>query len=451
MPKGREMNRFAWIILLLTGVAAANSDVPPPEQSAPVLVRGATIHTVSGDAIDNGRLLIRDGRIVEVGGPQLDPAAGGATDEAAQWETIDLEGLHVYPGLISANTVLGLVEIEAVRATVDVAETGAINPNARAEIAINPDSENIPVARANGILAALTAPLTGGNLIAGLSAVIQLDGWTYEDMTLKAPVGMHITLPTLRIPDGLEEPESLQFIERRDERLELLHGSFEEAMAYRDASRAGEDIETDRRWEAMLPVFDGSLPVFAHVDDLMQIRYALRLADEFGLRLVIVGGSDAWRIADVLAAKNVAVILSGLHVTPMRRWEAYSTPSESPRRLLAAGVKVAIANMGGTFVAPMERNLPYEAAEAVAWGLDPDEAMRMITLYPAQILGVDDRLGSIEAGKDASFIVTDGDPLDIRTQVLRAFIQGREIDLATRQTALYDKYSERLRQLGVGH
>jgi imidazolonepropionase-like amidohydrolase len=331
-----------------------------------------------------------------------------------------------------------------------VAETGAINPSARAEIAINPDSENIPVARANGILAALTAPLTGGNLIAGRSAVIQLDGWTAEDMTIRAPVGMHITLPGLRIPDGLRESQRRQFIERRDEQLERLHSSFNDALAYRDAQAAGATSAIDRRWEAMLPVFAGTLPVFAHVNELSEIRYALNLAAEYDFRLVIVGGADAWRIADVLAAREIPVIIAGVHLPPARRWEGYSTPSENPVKLLAAGVRVAIANVGGTFVAPMERNLPYEAAEAVAWGLDPEEAIRMITLYPAQILGVADRLGSIEPGKDASFIVTDGNPLDIRTQVLRAFIQGREIDLSTRHTDLNAKYGERLNQIGLG-
>jgi imidazolonepropionase-like amidohydrolase len=426
------------LLCIATGVMA-NPNVPEPPQSEPILFAGATIHTVSGETIANGRMLVSNGRI---------EAIAGANDSSVSADrAVDLSGLHVYPGLISADTVLGLVEIEAVRATVDVAEPGPINPNTRAEIAVNPDSENLPVARANGILIALTAPLTGASLIAGRSAAIQLDGWTTEDMTLQAPIAMHISLPNLRVPDGVREPQRRQFIERRDERLGLLRSSFEDALAYRKAKAAGEIPEIDRRWDAMIPVFDRELPVFAHVDDLMQIRYALRLADEFAFDLVIVGGADAWRIADVLSAREVPVIISGLHRPPMRRWEAYSTPSENPIRLHEAGVKVAIANMGGTFVAPTERNLPYEAAEAVAWGLDPDEALRMITLYPAEILGIDDRVGSIEPGKDATFIVTNGNPLDIRTNVARAFVQGREIDLSSRHTVLNDKYSERLRQI----
>jgi imidazolonepropionase-like amidohydrolase len=433
------MNRQLLTLWFVAGIAFADPNVPAPPQNEPVLYTGATIHTVAGATIENGRMLVSGGRISAIG------TAGEIAGDAIR--TIALSGQHVYPGFISADTVLGLVEIEAVRATVDVAEPGSINPNTRAEIAINPDSENFPVARANGILVALTAPLTSGSLIAGRSAAIQLDGWTTEDMTIAAPVGMHMSVPGLRVPDRMLEPQRDQFIERRDEQLALLTTSFVEARAYRQAKEAGEIEAVDRRWEAMMPVFDRELPVFAHVDDLMQIRYALRLAEEFKFDLVIVGGADAWRIADLLAERGVPVIVSGLHRPPLRRWEAYSTPSENPIRLHEAGVKVAIANMGGTFIAPMERNLPYEAAEAVAWGLDPEEAIRMITLYPAEILGIDDRVGSLETGKDATFIVTDGDPLDIRTNVVRAFVQGREIDLSSRHTRLNEKYSERLRRL----
>jgi len=432
------MNRYVLALLFVAAAAAANTNVPPAPHTGSFSLSGATIHTVSGATIEDGLLVVEDGRIVSV---------GNANGEEAD---VDLGGLHVYPGLISANTVLGLVEIQAVRATVDVQEPGPINPNARAEVAVNPDSENIPVTRANGVLAALTAPLSGGSLIAGRSAVIQLDGWTREDMTLRAPVGMHMSLPGLRVPDGMEEPQRRRFIDQRDEQLELLRTSFEDALAYRKAKAAGEIDEIDRRWDAMIPVFDRELPIFAHVDELMQIRYALRLAEEFGFRLVIVGGADAWRIAELLAEREIPVIVSAVHLPPQRRWEGYSTPSENPIRLFEAGVKVAIANPGGTFTAPHERNLPYEAAEAVAWGLDPDEALRMITLYAAQILGIDDRLGSIEPGKDATFIVTDGNPLEIRTEVLRAFVQGREIDLSSRHTTLNEKYGERLRQLEAG-
>lgn len=436
------MSRSCLVLMLVAVAAGASPNVPEPPQSGSILFTGATIHTVSGTAVAGGKLLVRDGRIESVDGAEAPLSAD---------TTIDLAGLHVYPGLISANTALGLVEIQAVRATLDVTESGPVNPNARAEVAINPDSELLPVTRANGVLVALSVPQAGRqSLILGRSAAIELDGWTWEEMTVKAPVGLHIAWPSLRVPDDLPDERRRELEKRRDERLELLHTSFEEAAAYRKAREAGTIEEIDLRWEAMLPVFTGELPVFAHAEDLMQLRHALRLKDEFGFELVIVGGADAWRIATVLAEKNVAVIVGGTHLLPQRRHEGYSTAFENPARLLAAGVRTAIASPGGTFTAPHERNLPYEAATAVAHGLDHDEALKAVTLYPAQILGIDDRLGSLEPGKDATFFVTDGDPLEITTQVRRAFIEGRELDLTNRQTTLYEKYRERLRQVGTG-
>lgn len=454
------MRKLGLVSLVIASAAAANPNVPAPPQAAPMLLTNATIHTVSGPTIARGKLLVSEGRIAAIGGPEA--------DIAVPERVIDLGGLDVYPGLISANTALGLVEIQAVRATLDVTEPGPVNANARADVAVNPDSELLPVTRANGVLIALSVPQAGNrSLIVGRSAAIQLDGWTSEQMTVKTPVGLHVVWPEMRIPDGLPAQRREQLIERRDEQLQTLRRSFEDARAYATAVAAAEasgdrppprdrgtgtaipeTVETDLRWEAMLPVFSGDLPVFAHVDELDQIRHALALADEFGFRLVIVGGMDAWRIADVLAERQVPVIFSGVHRLPMRRWEPYSTAFEAPAKLLAAGVTVAIAGPGGTFDAPHSRNLPYEAATAVAHGLDHDEALKAVTLYPARILGLDDRLGSLDVGKDATFIVTDGDPLEISTQVRRAFIAGRELDLTTRHTTLYEKYSERLRQLG---
>jgi imidazolonepropionase-like amidohydrolase len=204
----------------------------------------------------------------------------------------------------------------------------------------------------------------------------------------------------------------------------------------------------DVRWEAMIPVLEGRMPLFAHADDLQQLRHALDFARRFDLKLVIVGGADAWRIASELASRGVAVIVASINRSPARRWEDYSTPFDNPAKLVAAGVKTAIAGTGTVFDAPHARNLPYEAAKAVAHGLDHDQALASVTLTPAQILGIDDRLGTLEVGKDATFIVTTGDPLDTFTDVKSAFVQGRELDLRSRHTTLYEKYGERLRQLG---
>lgn len=439
------MNRASrWISLAALSIAAARlsaaPNVPPPEQTEPILLTGATIHTVPGTAIANGRMLFREGRIAAIGGPDLpaDPAA----------RVVDLSGLHVYPSLINANTTLGISEIEAVRATLDVAEPGPVNPNVRAERALNPDSDVLPVVRANGVLVALAVPKRSAEgLIVGQSAAIVLDGWTYEDMTVKAPVGLHVFWPGLRIPDDVPDERRQQLVERRDTRLELLDASFEQAAAYRRARAADASTAIDVRWEAMIPVLEGSVPLFAHADDLLEIRHALDFAARFGLRLVIVGGADAWRIADELAARDVAVIVARVNRSPSRRWEAYSTPFETPSKLAAAGVKVAIAGDGTVFDAPHARNLPYDAAKAVAFGFTREQALASITQAPAEILGIDDKLGTLEVGKDATFIVTTGDPLDTFTAVRAAFVRGRELDLENRQTTLYEKYRERLHQL----
>ena len=430
------MRLLTMTLLAVSSTAAANPNIPPPPQSEPILVINAVIHTVSGETIADGRMLFSEGRIETISGGSI---------EAPNARVIDLGGRHVYPGLIAAHTALGLVEISAVRATSDVAEPGLVNPNARTEVAVNPDSELLPVTRANGVLAALSVP--SGGLIRGTSAVIQLDGWTWEDMTVKAPVGMHVAWPVISIPGDVDPEREGQLTEAREERIGELEASLKAAAAYRTARESGEPVEIDLRWEAMIPLFDGSLPVFAHVQDLAQIRHAMHLAEQYGLKLVLVGGADAWRVADQLAERDIPVIVSNVLRLPLRRWEDYNAPFANPAKLAEAGVTFSIATSGGTFDAGHVRNLPYEAAMAVAHGLDAGEALKAVTLYPAQILGVDDRLGSLEAGKDATFIVTDGDPLDIRTQVERAFVQGREIDLSSRHTTLYEKYSEKLDQI----
>jgi imidazolonepropionase-like amidohydrolase len=428
-------------LFLTASAALANPNIPAPPQSEPILITNAVIHTVSGATIENGRMLFDGGRIQAIAGP--------SESIATPARVIDVGGKHVYPGMISAQSVLGLVEIDAVRATIDTTEPGLVNPNVRADVAVNPDSELIPVTRANGVLAALTVPQAGsGSVIVGQSAVIALDGWTIEDMTIKAPAGLHVVWPQMRFADDLPDERKKELEKTRDERLRAIEESFEAARAYRLLPAADRPFEVDLRWESMQPALEGNMPVFAHVQDLLQIRHALHIADEYGLRMILVGAADAWRVADLLAEKRIPVIVGAVQRLPLRAWEDYSTPFQNAAKLQAAGVLFAIATGGDSNSAPNERNLPYEAAKAVAHGLPHDEALKAVTLYPAQILGVADRLGSLESGKDATFIVTDGDPLEITTHVERAFILGRELDLTTRQTVLYEKYRERLRQRG---
>lgn len=426
-------------------LVGATPNIPPPPQREPILITDATLYTVSGPVISNGRMLIENGRISAIGDAALVPAKSGA-------KVISLGGKRVYPGLIVANSSLGLVEIQAVRSTADTTEAGALNPNARALVAVNPDSELLPVARANGVLAALSVPRTSATgLIAGTSALIQLDGWTWEDMGLIPEVGLHVTLPTMRFNPALF-PTLMQ--SRLDEmqrltaqRLKSLEEALDAAAAYAKAKAADANLPVDTRWEAMRTVVSGQRPMFVRADELPQIRYALNLAERYSLKLVIVGGMDAWRIADLLRERNVPVIIAGIQRLPMRRGDDTDSVYRLAGQLAKAGVKFAIARSGSEFDAATDRTLPYEAGAAAAHGLARDEALKAITLYPAQILGAADKLGSLETGKLASFFVTDGDPLDIRTQVERIFIQGREIELSDRQTKLNNKYQQKYLQL----
>jgi imidazolonepropionase-like amidohydrolase len=427
--------------------AGATPNIPPPPQQKAIMITGATIHTVSGAVIANGRMLFDKGRIVAVGTATDLPDAPGAT-------IVPLPGKHVYPGFISANSSLGLVEVQAVRATVDAAETGALNPNARALVAINADSELIPVTRANGVLAVHTVPSANvGGLIAGTSALIQLDGWTWEDMGLVPEAGLHVFLPSMRFNASLYPnlpPARLEEMQRLTaQRIKALEDSFESAAAYVKAQSSGESIAPDVRWESMRPVVAGQRTVFMHADELPQMRYALGFAERFGVKIVIVGGQDAALISGLLRERNVPVIIAGVHRLPLRRGDDVDAPFSLAAKLAATGVKFCIARGGNTFDAATERSLPFEAGTAAGYGLPRDEALKAITLYPAQILGAADKLGSLEKGKLASFIVTDGDPLEIQTHVEHIYIAGRELELTDKQTKLNEKYEQKYKQLGI--
>ncbi len=429
--------------LCATGVAA-NDSVPGADQSQPIALVGGAIHTVSGPVIEGGTLLFDKGRIVAVG-KKVDIPKGA--------KTIDASGKHVYPGLFAAHSNLGLIEIDAVRATLDIEETGLINPNSRAETAVNPDSELIPVTRSNGVLLALSTP--DGGLLPGTSAVLQLDGWTWEDMTLQAPTSMHIHWPNMTPVDAwwIEQSKTEQ-LKHRDERLAKLRHTFQDARAYWTAKRAaaeggGPAVSHDARWEAMIPVLRGELPVIVDADRAEQIQAAVAFAVEQQIKLIILGGYDAPYCADLLKQHDVPVIVSSVYRLPLRRSDPYDTAYTVPERLRKAGVKFCIAG-GSHFSSSNTRNLPYHAATAAAFGLPRDEALRAVTLYPAQILGVADRVGSLEAGKDATLFIADGDILETPTQVETALIQGRQVDLSDRQKRLWKKYQEKYRRQESG-
>jgi len=428
--------------------AHASPNIPPPPQRVALMFTGATLHTVTGESIVNGRMLVEWGRIVAIG-------TSAAVDQNVNATVINLAGKHIYPGLIAANTALGLVEVQAVRATVDSAEAGLLNPNTRALVAVNADSELIPVTRANGVLAALAVPRPGvSSLIAGTSALLQLDGWTWEDMGIVSDVGLHVALPSMRnnaaLFPNLPASRLAEMEVMTQQRLKTLEDAFDMAKAYARAKAADANLPKDVRWEAMLNVvMPGAKqrPVFISAEELPQIRYAINFATRFNVKVVIVGGQDAWRIAPLLREANIAVVIGGVHRLPLRRGDDTDTVFRLAANSHAAGVKFAIARSGSNFDAAMERSLPFEAATAVAYGLPRLEAIKAITINAAEIVGAADKLGSLEVGKLTNFFVTDGDPLDIRTKVERIYIQGRAIPLEDKQTRLNDKYEQKYQQL----
>ena len=412
------------------GHVAPQAPVPARPETGTLALVGATVHTVSGETLAAATVIVEGGKIRAVGRDVAVPTGA---------RTIALAGLHLYPSLISADTVLGLTEIGAVRATQDIVEVGDINPNARAEVAVNPDSELLPVARSNGILVALTAPR--GGLISGTGALLELDGWTWEEMTLKAPVALFVEWPGMTLDRTPGNKVPLEKQERaRDERIQKIRETFETARAYARGQEPSGLPKKDRdvKWDAMIRAARREIPVVVHASSLLEIKAALKLVADLNLRMILEGGQDAWRVADELKRLKVPVLVGNV-MDVGRSWEPYDVNFTTPLKLQQAGVEYCITH-GGGFEAANARNLPYTAAKAVAYGLPAEEALRAITLYPARILGVGDRLGSIEVGKDATLIVTDGDPLDIRVNVQRAFIRGRELDLSDRHKRLYERY-----------
>jgi len=423
----------------ISSLALASDPIPATKQKKPIALTGGTIYTVSGDVIEGGTIVFDKGKITAIGRNVQIP------DDA---ERIDVTGKRIYPGLVDAFSNMGLTEIGSVRGTLDMSETGTINPNVRAEVAFNPESEMIPVARSGGVTVAVSTPL--GGVIAGTSAAMMLDGWTWEDARLKAPVGLFVSWPTMvYVENPFRRQSKEDWLKNRNERLQQLSDAFEDARAYlrakdSESKKGVPSHDTDVRWEAMRPALNKEIPVIVAADELSEIQSAIAWAEKEGVKLVIAGGVDAWRVADVLRQKEIPVILTGIHSGPTRRWEPYDLVFSLAERLREAGVQFCIS---GDYSASNARNLPHHAATAAAYGLPAEEALKAITLSPAKILGLDSAIGSLELGKDATMFVSDGDILELSTRVERVFIQGKKIDLRDKHKQLYEKYSEKYEQL----
>jgi imidazolonepropionase-like amidohydrolase len=428
------------IILLIINKLFPNRIVSPQQaaQTAGVyVIRNAKIVTVTGAVIERGSVLIRDGKIAEVGAKVAAPATARA---------IDATGLSVYPGMIDSGTQLGLTEIGSIQETHDTTELGDFNPHMRAIVAVQPHSELIPVARANGITTAITHP--SGRLVSGQAALINLDGWTWQEMTVKAPAAMWMEYP--RAPRGraaafLQGENAPNLTQLRDRQLAALRQKLEDAQAYAKAKEARAADKSlpprpvDHVLEALIPVVKGELPVLMVANAEREIKGAIELADKYKLKLIISGAGDAWKVASLLKEKNVPVIIGPVTDVPGNEDDDYDVNYSHAAKLYKAGVKFAFQTNDDAYV----RNLPYQAGTSAAFGLPKDEALKAVTIYPAQIFGVDKLLGSIEAGKMANLIVTDGDPLEFKTIVKHMFVNGKPVDLSSRHTRLYDKFNAR--------
>jgi len=405
----------------------AHDYIPGAPQTVPILLKGGTLYTVSDGVQETTDLLFENGRITQIARDIVPPE---------NTRVIDVTGKHIYPGLIAAGTKLGLVEIGAVRATVDQTEAGRVNPDVQTHVAYNPDSEIIPTLRSNGIAYAEIAP--DGPLLAGRSCLLNLDAWTKEDAAVNLNVGLHLYWPDVAISRGWWEqrsPEKQREAQKKER--EELRRAFEDALAYRTAKAADPNIEVDSRWEAMRPIFDRTLPVFVHADDCRQIEEAVQFAREFGLRMILVGGREAWKLTELLKQNDIPVLYGYSHALPMRQDDPYDQAFATPRLLREAGVRFGIAILS-TWSA---RNLAFDAGQAAAFGLDRDAALRAVTLSVAEILGADEKIGSLAVGKNATLVVSDGDILNPLTcRVTQMFIDGREVNLDDKHKELYRKY-----------
>jgi imidazolonepropionase-like amidohydrolase len=410
-----------------------------------LLLSGATVHTISGETLSPGKVLIKDGKIVAVG---TDLPAGDA-------RTIDLTGQHLFPGLIALNTVIGLTEISGIRATQDTTEPGDYTPDVESWIAVNPDSELIPVARANGI--AYFQPVPHGGSVSGQSGLVAVEGWTTEQRTIKKPLALHVFWPNMELdltiranPRGKGKGTKSMEEQARDRRAKLraLQEFFDDAAAYakaKEAAAKGAAAAPEKipAWEAMLPYVRGESLIMIHADEARQITAAVQWAETNKLKFVIAGGRDAWMVPELLATNHVTIIYAHTFTLPGRDTDSYDVHFSAPGKLSKAGIKVIFSAGETSFDAPLAKNLPYCAAQAMAFGLPYDEAVKGITLYPAQIAGVADRLGSIEPGKEATLFSITGDVLDIRANVTHFWFAGKEISLENRHTRLYEKYKNR--------
>lgn len=427
-------------------VAAALALPLAAQNGASFVIRNATVHPVSGPKLENASLLVVDGKIAEIG-PKIAPKG--------KVKVIEGKGLHVYPGMIDSGSPIGLSEISSVRETVDVGEVGEFNPQIRASVAVNPESEHIPVVRANGITSVMVTPGGSGgrgaqmSFIGGQASLMHLDGWTWEQMEIRRAGALQLNWPVIAASRGGDDMPA-RFAARRttyteakrnqEQQVTKIREFFEQARRYQAAKAAAQaGFKPDLKFEAMLPVLEGKLPIMVAATREREIREAVQWAEKERVKIVLAGVRRPGKMLDELAKKKIPVILGSTFETPLEEDDPYDEPFTLPATLAKAGVKFAFASFATQFA----RNLPYQASACVPFGLSYDDALKSVTLNAAEIWGIDAEYGSIDKGKWADLIVTDGDPLEIQTQVKMMFIKGQPVDLESKHTRLYQKYLAR--------
>lgn len=421
------------------------------QSQAPVYaITHAKVFTLAGAPIPDGTVLLKDGKIAAVGANVEVPSGA---------QVIDGRGLEVYPGLFDAVTQMGLSEISAVRATVDSSETGSFNPDVVAASAVLPSSEHIPVTRASGITEVLAVPGSGGfdfsgsqGVVSGQASAIHLAGWTIGEMLISRNAALVINWPGLDTSTfdtstfTRKEKAYSEAKQEYEKKVAELTDWIDRARHYAQvvAVAGTAPFERDVKLEALVPAVRGQLRVLVIADKARDIRNAVEFCDQQKLRMVLGGGSEAYKVKDLLRSKSIPVVLRPMLTLPVNEDDPYDRLLSEPAELAASGVKFAIASFDNSFA----RRLGQNAANAVAHGLAHEEALKAVTLYPAQIFGLGDRLGTLEPGKIANVIVTTGDPLELTTDVRYLFINGRLTSLENKHHQLYEKYLARPKSAG---
>lgn len=427
----RYISLIYFFLFSLISFSVLCQDVPTPagKQVGKFAVHGATIHVGNGQIVENGVVVVENGKIASVN------LASNYIQDTVSCRIISSKGKHLYPALIGLNTYLGLSEIEAVRATNDMAEQGSLNANVRSIVSYNTDSRVTPTVRSNGVLYAQIVP--SGGLMSGTTSLVQLDAWNWEDAAVIPEEGVVLNWPTmLRKMGWWAETKGYEVNKEYEQQRQEIVDYFTEAKAYSIAN----NVKKNLRFESLKEVIQGKRKLYIQVQHVKEMLHVIEFAEQLSLKIILIGASDSYQIADVLAAKNIPVVLGRTHDLPNSPDEDLHQCYKTPGILYKAGVLFAISNEGFWQV----RNLPFQAGQAVPYGLPKEEAIKSITWSAAKILGLDHRLGTIEVGKDASFVISEGDILDMRSSIVKhAFIEGREIDLSNKQTDLYHKFMKK--------